>query len=279
MSAEALRETLDGGQAFRWNPVAGGAFEGVWNGCAARLRRAPPQGWEVSFPRDADPEASRAALRRYFALDTPQRALADRLPWRSDPVLAAAMARFRGLRVLRQPIGETLFAFLCSPTKRIPQIKAICERVAAEFGDPLPGGFRALPSWARLARAGETPLRAARLGYRATYIAQCARLIAEDPERLRRIEKSPTPDAREQLMELPGVGRKIADCVLLFGAGRLEAFPIDTWMARVLAEAYGLRDWKTPQWQAFARAHFGDAAGLAQQYLFAAARAGVFARA
>lgn len=78
-------------------------------------------------------------------------------------------------------------------------------------------------------------------------------------------------------MQLPGVGRKIADCTLLFGAGRLDAFPIDTWVEKILNRAYQLENWKLPQLQDFARIHFGNTAGYAQQYLFAAARAGIIA--
>ena len=91
---------------------------------------------------------------------------------------------------------------------------------------------------------------------------------------LEETEAAPTLEARTRLMELPGVGRKIADCVLLFGAGRLEAFPIDTWVEKILTCAYQLEGFKQRQLQDFARIHFGAAAGYAQQYLFAAARAG-----
>ena len=79
----------------------------------------------------------------------------------------------------------------------------------------------------------------------------------------------PYPAAKARLLELPGVGEKVADCVLLFGAGKLEAFPVDTWVLKSLARRYGLDDWKPAQVAHFGRTHFGPLAGLAQQYLFA----------
>ncbi|MEM7791136.1 MAG: DNA-binding protein, partial [Verrucomicrobiota bacterium] len=171
--------------------------------------------------------------------------------------------------------GETLFCFLCSSTKQIPQIKAICEAVAADIGPKLADGSHGLPNWSQIAEAGEARLRASRLGYRAKFIHQTANFLVEHPGWLETTEAASTEVARERLMTLPGVGRKIADCTLLFGAGRLEAFPIDTWVQKILVRAYGLEDWTLPQLQKFAQIHFGEAAGYAQQYLFAAARAGI----
>lgn len=276
IAPKTLAETLDGGQAFRWS-ACGGAFEGRWGRQVVRLRLAGKH-LQVALPEGTDRPAAIRALTDYLALDTDFTALTDALPWRSDPVLRTAIAAFPGLRILRQPFEETLFGFLCSSTKQIPQIKAICEAVAADLGDPLPDGSRSLPTWPQIAKAGESRLRAAKLGYRARYIYQTASFLAEHPNYLKGIESAPTEAAREQLMALPGVGRKIADCVLLFGAGRLEAFPIDTWVQKILVRAYGLDGWKPEQLLDFARIHFGPAAGLAQQYLFAAARAGLIAK-
>ncbi len=272
MSPVALAETLDGGQAFRWNPCGEG-FEGRWGRNVVRLR-CSAQGIEFSMPEESDPAQSVDALNDYFSAATDYAVFTDALPWRSDPVLRAAIESFPGLRILRQPLGETLFCFLCSSTKQITQIKAICEAVAADLGDVLADGSRALPSWEQLAAAGEARLRAAKLGYRAKYIHQTACFLAEAPDYLLGIDRTSTAEARDRLMALPGVGRKIADCVLLFGAGRLDAFPIDTWVQKILTRAYGLQGWRPEQLLDFARVHYGARAGLAQQYLFAAARAG-----
>jgi N-glycosylase/DNA lyase len=274
-TAVSLAETLFGGQAFRWlgNDEF---FEGRWGPNLIRLRYTAGQ-VHFSVPEGVDLESAQLALHTYFAGATDFEALTEALPWRSDPVLATAVEHFRGLRILRQPFAETLFCFLCSSTKQIPQIKAICETVAHDLGEPLPDGSHTLPDWATIARAGESRLRAAKLGYRARYIHQTAMFLADHPEWLDRTEAASTDQARARLLELPGVGRKIADCVLLFGAGRLEAFPIDTWIEKILIRAYQLDAWKLAQLQDFARIHFGRTSGYAQQYLFAAARAGILA--
>jgi N-glycosylase/DNA lyase len=288
-TAASFVETIDGGQAFRWkrldasqteagpdgrSPAPAITYEGQWSRNIVRLR-LNEETLEFSVVDSADPAKALREIKNYLAVDTDFRALTDALPWRSDPVLRAAIDAYPGLRILRQPLDETLFCFLCSSTKQIPQIKAICEAVASSIGDPLALGSHALPSWAQIAEAGESQLRAAKLGYRARFIHQTSVFLAEQPDYLNRIKSAPTSQARELLMQLPGVGRKIADCTLLFGAGRLEAFPIDTWVQKILADAYGLTHWKPEQYLDFARIHFGPAAGLAQQYLFAAARAGI----
>lgn len=272
---ESLAETLDGGQSFRWRR-GNGFFEGRWGAHVARLR-ATPAGIEYAVPRGTRGAATKRALRHYLADDIDFATLTDNLPWRSDAALATAMRAFPHLRILRQPLPEALFCFLCSPTKRIPQIRELCETIALRHGTPLADGSKSLPDWNTLGALGEAPLRAAGLGYRAGHIHKTAVFLAENPDWLNTVADAPTDAARDQLTRLPGVGGKIADCVLLFGAGRLEAFPVDTWVQRTLRKTYGLEGWTVPQLRQFARAHFGDAAGYAQQYLFAAARAGLIA--
>ena len=265
-------ETINGGQAFRWKQIAE-FYEGKWGSNVVRLRYNN-KGIEYSLPVVSEPVNTLKSLRSYFACDTNFNAITDSLPWRSDPILATAIKNFTGLRILRQPFAETLLCFLCSSTKQIPQIKAICEALALDLGNPLVDGSYALPDWGSIARVDEARLRSAKLGYRARYIHQTALFLEGHPGWLEETEAAPTHEARARLMKLPGVGRKIADCVLLFGAGRLEAFPIDTWVEKILTRAYQLKGLKQPQLQDFARVHFGAAAGYAQQYLFAAARAG-----
>jgi len=275
LDAISLKETLDGGQAFRWNALEAGAFEGRWNAHVVRIRPSVTcDHLEYAIPKTACPKASIDALNTYWATGIDYSALTDQLPWRSDPVIRTAIEAFPTLRILKQPFEECLFSFLCSSTKQVPQIKAIHEMVALRLGNELPDGSHALPTWSQIASGGEAPLRDAKLGYRARYINQCAQVIVERPGWLASVEQMPTADAREELLRLPGVGRKIADCVLLFGAGRLDAFPIDTWVQKILGQAYSLKDWNLNQLQQFAQIHFGQQAGYAQQFRFAAARAG-----
>ena len=271
LSERSLLETLDGGQAFRWQRKPD-YLEGRWLTHTVRIRSENGRLF-IALPKTTSLDTLLPALRTYFAFDTNFDALTDALPWRNDPILKAAITAFPGLRILRQPFGETLFGFLCSSTKQIPQIRLIHTAVAQSIGSRTNDGGHALPTWKQIAEAGEAPLRAAKLGYRARYIHATALFLEANPGWLEAVEQSPTDIARERLLQLPGVGRKIADCVLLFGAGRLEAFPIDTWVQKILIRAYGLEGWTLPQLQQFAAIHFGPTAGYAQQYLFAAARA------
>jgi N-glycosylase/DNA lyase len=134
---------------------------------------------------------------------------------------------------------------------------------------PAPTSFHRLPTWPELAAIPERDLRACQLGFRARFIHQTARFLAQHPGWLDETEHLPYAEAKARLLALPGVGEKIADCVLLFGAGKLDAFPVDTWILKSLARRYGLDGWKPAQVAQFGRAHFGPLAGLAQQYLFA----------
>jgi N-glycosylase/DNA lyase len=312
-SDAVLAEILDGGQAFRWNRVEGRAgsptrpgstadpsavFRGQWSDCLAEVRlQAGRLEW-----RTPTPLASRvgSAIGPYFAAAHDFGALADSLPWRSDAHLAASLRAFPGLRLLRQPFGETLLGFLCSATKQIVQIKQMLALLAARHGaahrtrdtgqrtpgpkmpgdktDPgsadvsghvCPVSCRSLPTWDALAAIPERDLRQCLLGFRAKFIHETAIFLAAHPGWLEDTERLPYGAAKERLCSLPGVGEKIADCVLLFGAGRLEAFPVDVWILRTMTERYGLHGWKPAHVAHFGRTHFGPLAGLAQQYLFA----------
>lgn len=273
ISAAALAETLKGGQAFRWQRVKeldGEIWQGVWQGCVARARTGPKDILEWSAP--AGLKQAAAGVEDYFAADVDFDALADQLPWRTDAVMEKRIRAWRGLRLLRQPLGETLLAFLCSSAKQIPHIAQLCERMAQKFGEPIWGEGRALPTWARLAEVHESELRACGLGYRAAFVKHSALRLAEAPGWEAKIKAAPYAEAQAWLAELPGVGPKIADCVLLFGAAKFEAFPVDTWILQAMAERYGLQGWRPAQVAQFGRAHFGPLAGLAQQFLFSGER-------
>lgn len=271
LSAQVLAETLDGGQAFRWQRESDGCFLGVWADHLARIRRSATGQAEWSAPAPLAPRVA-PALHTYLGLDRNFPDLTDSLPWRSDAHLATCLAAFPGLRILRQPFGETLLGFLCSATKQIVQIKQMMALLAARHGTEIRPGIHRLPSWPELATVPEATLRACLLGFRARYIAQTAQFLAAHPGWLEETETLPYAAAKERLCALPGVGEKVADCVLLFGAGRLEAFPVDVWIIKTMELRYGLTGWKPAQIAHFGRTHFGPLAGLAQQFLFSSER-------
>ena len=280
-SPEVLTETLDGGQAFRWfladetgdtAPSPRSVWTGLWSGNVAQLRLHNGN-LEWRAPVSQHARVARE-LPRYLGADLDWPALVDSLPWRSDPHLARCLAAYPGLRILRQPFGETLLGFLCSATKQIVQIKQMLALLAERHGLPAPEnsslvtGHSSLPTWPALTAIPESDLRACQLGFRARFIHETALFLAAHPGWLDETEQLPYTAAKTRLMELPGVGEKVADCVLLFGAGKLEAFPVDTWVLKSLARRYDLVGWKPAQVAQFGRAHFGPLADLAQQFLF-----------
>jgi len=270
--AETLREQLDGGQSFRWEVDGDGVWTGVFGRTLAGLRSVPAG---LEWRGVVGATGTESALLVYLDGPGKQARLVADLPWRSDAVLRAAIAAHPGLRILRQDPHEALIGFLCSSNKRILQIRQMVARLATSLGDPLGGDHHALPSWRQLAEATDAQLKACALGYRAAFLRGTARRLQGRPKWAEEFAALSTADLLAELQSLPGVGPKVAACVALFGFGRLESFPVDTWVVQALAGAYGFRGWAPARLEEFGRAHFGPAAGLAQQYLFAAARAGV----
>jgi N-glycosylase/DNA lyase len=263
-----LAETLDGGQSFRWCREGDCEWIGIWTDCVAKLARAENGVLRWSAPT-AIANRVQQELVVYFGLGNGLAEQVNTLPWRSDAHLAKCLAAFPGLRILRQPFDETLLCFLCSATKQIVQIKQMTELLAERHGREISPGFYRLPTWAELANVSEVALRGCLLGFRARYIHETANFLAEHPGWLAETATLPYAEAKNRLCLLPGVGEKVADCTLLFGASRLEAFPADVWILRTMERRYGLTGWKPAQVAQFGRAHFGPLAGLAQQYLFA----------
>jgi N-glycosylase/DNA lyase len=260
--------TLGCGQAFRWEPVHG-AWEGVVSGRWVRVE-SEPAGIRASCLGDPD---GWGWLRRHLALDEDLSAILGTFP--SDPPMRAAVDACRGLRLLRQEPWECLASFICSSTKQIVQIRQIVRELAGAFGEPVVapadrGPLHAFPGPAALASAGEAALRACRLGFRAPYLLDAAERVVDGRLDLEAVGRMPTVEAREALMSVDGVGPKVADCVLLFAYGRQDAFPIDVWVRRALAELYFPKARRlTPERLArFSAGHFGPYGGYAQQYLF-----------
>jgi N-glycosylase/DNA lyase len=268
LSSTVLAETLDGGQSFRWVRNSDGVWIGAWGDCIVRLVQADDGTLAWSAPTAIAARVGRE-LPHYLGLESDFAGQIDALPWRSDAHLALCLKTFPSLRILRQPFGETLLGFMCSATKQIVQIKQMVALLAERHGAEIVPGFSRLPTWAELARVSEPALRDCKLGFRAKHISETARILAENPGWLEATEAAPYAEAKARLCTLPGVGEKVADCVLLFGAGHMEAFPVDVWILKVMARRYGLAGWKPAQVAHFGRTHFGPLAGLAQQYLFA----------
>jgi len=262
-----LAATLDSGQVFRWERM-GEAWEGVLGGDWFRI--ACHAGHLEVLAATPHPDWDR--LRDFLAVDDDLTSICGAFP-REAPMEAAVTA-CRGLRLLRQDPWECLASFLLSSTKQIVQIRQCVDLLCRRFGDPVPvPSGRPLahrfPEPERLARAGESALRECKLGFRARYLAGTARLVSGGGFDLDSLRLRSTAEAREALMSLPGVGRKIADCVLLFAYRRQDAFPVDVWILRALQGLYfPKRRPRRRTLMRFVETHFGPFAGYAQQYLF-----------
>ncbi len=218
--------------------------------------------------RAVGPGLTRDSVNAYFGLDLPMEEILASFP--ADPWLDKARAFAPGLRILRQDPWETLCNFICSSLKQITQIEQINHDLRRAFGEKFADDLYTFPTAARLAQTTEAQLRACKLGFRARHLHVAAQQIASSEISLTRLATLPTPEAREQLLLVRGVGEKVANCILLFAYGRAEAFPIDVWVERVLRQLYfkGNPRVQHEKLRAFAQSHFGPYRGYAQQFLF-----------
>jgi N-glycosylase/DNA lyase len=271
-----LAKTLDSGQVFHWEKIGRG-FVGTIGDCAIYIERngsvlgVRNGGTPARSPRRSLPEI----ITRYFALDHPLAEICASFP--DDPVMNAARQFCRGLRIIRQPKWECLATFICSSMKQVAHIRQISLALRRRFGGRRKVGDHVVytfPRAQRIARASEKDLRECALGYRAKNLLATARLVSSGQVNLESWSALSDPDLREKLCALPGVGAKIANCVMLFAYERLRAFPIDVWIERVLKQKYFPRKKKvTDLWlREFSQRYFGEHGGYAQQYLFHHAR-------
>jgi N-glycosylase/DNA lyase len=221
-----------------------------------------------------DGPGARERVRRYFGLGRATAAVTRiEAALERDPVLARVLPSTRGIAILAQDPWEVLISFIISANNNIPKICQSIERLARSLGEPVGKGAYAFPGPERLAGAHPRTLAACLLGYRAPYVRAAARLVADGRVQLDALSQAPQADARERLLEIPGVGEKVADCVLLFGLRHTGAFPVDVWVQRAVERLYfrgrtrGLKEIRS-----FAEARFGPLAGFAQQHLFCYAR-------
>jgi N-glycosylase/DNA lyase len=214
-------------------------------------------------------------MRRYLGV-IPRRAHPRRVEatLAADPVLARLLPHTAGISLLSQDPWEILISFIISQNNNIPKIRRSIDGLSRALGEPLDGDAAAFPAPDRLAAASARTLAACALGYRAPYVRSAARLVAEGRLDLAALSRMEHAAAREALLDIPGIGEKVGDCVLLFGLGHRAAFPIDVWVRRAVERLYFRgRPRRLREIQAFARERFGALAGHAQQHLFAYARA------
>jgi N-glycosylase/DNA lyase len=263
-----LEKTLDSGQVFHWETCGPGYVGAI----GTKPVYVEQRGERLFFSG-----VTAKVLAKYFSLDHPLAEICRAFP--KDPAMTAARDFCRGLRIIRQPRWECLATFITSSMKQVAHIRQMSFTLRKRYGHRLSifdRELHAFPAPERIAELSELDLRSCALGYRAKNLLATARLVARGEANLQQWNTLPDDSLRSRLCDLPGVGAKIANCVMLFAYERLRAFPIDVWIERVLKEQYFPRRRKVTaeQLRAFCETYFGEDGGYAQQYLFHHARKG-----
>jgi len=268
--------TLCCGQAFRWEKV-GGWWCGVVKDKPIKVRQ---RGNMLEFEN-----VSREFIENYFGLKDDLPSILAQIT--RDHHIEKAVKTLKGLRILRQDPWECLISYICATYKNIPAIKRMLSNMAKKFGEKvfLEGQvFYAFPTAERLAEASLKDLAECGLGYRAKYVSETAKKVSKGEFKMEDLKAESFKKARETLLTLPGVGLKVADCVLLFSLEKLEAFPVDVWIKRIIIKHYrnffgknfiekislkkSLTRAEYERLSLFGREYFGVYAGYAQEYLY-----------
>ncbi len=240
-------QIAESGQAFRLYP------DGI---CIANDKRCIVKGRLIECP-----EADNDFWKHYFDLETDYSRFIESID-PSDRYLSAAADFGRGIRILNQDSWEMLITFIISQRKNIPAIRSAVEAICRCRGTKK-DGYYAFPTPEQLASASMDELRGCGLGYRTEYVYLAAHSVAENPSILSDLKEISYDEIIEALLKFKGVGAKVANCVALFGYHKIEAFPIDVWIKRVLDEHYG---------GVFPIEKYKGYAGVMQQYIFYFAR-------
>ncbi len=291
-----LDHIFDCGQCFRWTKQEDGSYTGIAMGKPVNvsLKEVPAgsgAGADNAGGRSGTDGCAKPRLdliidncseedfetiwKGYLDLDRDYGQIKETLA-ASDEVMAKAISGGQGIRILKQELWETMVSFIISQNNNIPRIKGCIEKLAQLFGEPAGeyGGveFYNVPSPEVMAGLTAENLVPVRLGYRAPYLVETAKQVMERGGMdvvAAELEAARTPEeACEYLRGFQGVGPKVASCIALFGLGRLEAFPIDVWVRRVMNRLYGIDEKDIKGMNAYAAEHFGANGGIAQQYLF-----------
>ncbi len=255
--------TFDCGQCFRFDPAPEPEYKNQVDGVAFGRYVSFADGEDGTFLVRSSPEDFENIWYSYLALDRCytgiEKSIVSAVSGAGADHMRRAAEVSRGIRILRQEPWEALCSFIVSQNNNIPRIKKIVRAMSERYGEKTEGGF-AFPTAKVLADAGEDAIFSLRTGFRAKYIYDAAKKVAGGELDLEKVRNAGTyADAEKMLLSISGVGPKVAACTLLFGFERLEAFPVDVWIKRVMERRFS--DGLDP-------AVFGEYAGVAQQFLF-----------
>ena len=268
-----VKNIFECGQCFRWNKEKENSYVGVFENSVVRVKQTSKS---ISFEgvNKQDKDLQEICF-SYFDLQRDYESLQKQLK-KADSTLGQSIQYGQGIRILNQDLWETIISFIISANNNIPRIKGIIERLSKNYGQPIQwreNTYYTFPTPEELAKASIEDLRKLGLGFRDKRVYETTKRIVEKKVDLEKLKEEKNFETiRETLLTLPGVGEKVADCILLFSTlKRLEAFPIDVWVKRVMNELYIHKEEgevNNKEIQKIAYEKFGTLAGLAQQYLF-----------
>ncbi|UCH37874.1 MAG: hypothetical protein JSV76_01510 [Candidatus Bathyarchaeota archaeon] len=264
-----LDYSLNCGQVFRWTKL-GQRWRGIVESSVIDIAQKEKNLILNSYPCPKDD----SFVKKYFRLDDDLSKILVQI--KKDAMIAVAIDELHGLRLIRQDPWECLISFICATYANIPRIKQMIAHLAQKFGNKIHTQeevFYSFPTQESLAKATIHELRECGLGFRAKYIFEATQKIVNGFD-LQELSTIPYEKAKTRLTSLPGVGSKVADCVLLFSLDKLEAFPVDVWIARIISTHYLQQQdsfvyaTKHRQISDFGKKYFGKYAGYAQEYLY-----------
>ena len=268
-----LKDIFECGQCFRWNEQEDGSYTGIWKENVVNVKK---EGQDYIFTGICKFENLEEEIHTYFDMDRNYEEIKENLS-HIDNYMKDSIQYGKGIRILNQDLWETIISFIISANNNIPRIKGIIERLSKTYGKPIEWNgkiYYTFPTPGELKNVTVEQYRALGLGFRDIRLYETTKMILEGKVNLQELEENPnTIEVREKLLTLSGVGPKVADCILLFSdLKRLEVFPIDVWVRRVMNDLYIKNEDETKvnkkQIEKMAKEKFGDLAGLAQQYLF-----------
>lgn len=265
------KDIFECGQCFRWNKQDDGSYIGVFRNNVIEVRK---EGENVIFEGVCEGDIKKICT-EYFDLDTDYEEIKIKLS-KIDDNLKQSVEYGTGIRILKQDLWETIISFIISANNNIPRIKGIIERISAKYGEKIiykNKEYYTFPSMEALKKASVEDLRALGLGFRDKRVYDTTKILSSKEITLEELEKeSDTDILREKLMCLPGVGAKVADCIMLFSLKKFNVFPVDVWVRRVMNELYLHEEDENKiskdLLQNLAKEKYDKLAGLAQQYLF-----------
>ncbi len=268
-----LKDIFECGQCFRWNEQEDGSYTGIWKENVVNVKK---EGQDYVFTGICKNQNLEEEIYTYFDLDRNYETIKEELS-KKDEYMKTSIAYGKGIRILNQDLWETIISFIISANNNIPRIKGIIERLSKAYGQKIKwkgNTYYTFPTPEELKNVTVKEYRDLGLGFRDIRIYETTKMILDGKVNLKELKENPnTMEVREKLLTLSGVGPKVADCILLFSdLKRLEVFPIDVWVRRVMNDLYIQNEDETKvskkQIEKIARENFGDLAGLAQQYLF-----------